>query len=775
MTRLYYLLTLLCLVWTSTLAQGSAHLLRVEDTQHAPLVGAHIRYGSDTRVAVTDIQGQALLPVDLRHDVPLIITSIGYESLTTTLGTMTRRHGLYVATLLEERIQLGTGVVVTATRTPITNSAVARIDAVEIQRQAGRSLADLLEGVSGVSSIRTGTSAAKPVVHGMHGSRLLIINNGVRQAGQQWGEAHAPEVDMSSSHAIHIVKGAEGVRYGAEALGGTIIMEQKALPYGREHLSGNALSSYNTNGRRFVETFTLDGTIPTLPQLAWRAQALYGNSGDRSTAKYLLNNTGERELNFSAALGYDSGCLRLEGFASRYDTRHGSLRSAALGSVQVFQERIALGRPLEESLTPFSREISYPYEHVMHHTFTGKARYDFGRWGRLAYQGSLQTDSREEFRIRRTDSSVPELALSLTNFQSRLSWDIKHRAWEMELGAQHSLTDNHNVPGTGVVPVIPNYAEQTWGIYSIHKLNLKNLSLEGGIRLDGQETTASGYNISSQLYGGTRRFHNMSYSLGARYKAARALTLTTNLGIAWRAPHVHELYAAGADHGSAAFVIGDSTLRSEQSYKAVASLDYRTPWLHLTLDGYVQLIHDYIYDEPSLDNDGSPELISMISGTYPVFRYRQTNAFLRGLDLHLEIEPLPWLTYELTTALIYANEQHNNAYLPFIPPLRIDHAVSVSLGHIGSVTPHFRLGHRFVAKQTRFEPARDLVPDTPAAYHLFSAELAAGWQIDERNKLSLSLSGENLLNREYKEYTNRARYYSHDLGRDIRLALSWQF
>ncbi len=101
-----------------------------------------------------------------------------------------------------------------------------------IDKAIGKTLAALLEQVSGISSIQTGTTIAKPVIHGMYGNRILLINNGARLTGQQWGADHAPEIDKNSFQRIEVVKGAESVRYGSEALGGIILMEQKSLPYG---------------------------------------------------------------------------------------------------------------------------------------------------------------------------------------------------------------------------------------------------------------------------------------------------------------------------------------------------------------------------------------------------------------------------------------------------------------------------------------------------------------------------------------------------------------
>ena len=76
----------------------------------------------------------------------------------------------------------------------------------------GRSLGSLLEGVSGISSIQTGTIVSKPVIHGMYGNRILLVSNGARLTGQQWGADHAPEVDKNSYSNIEVVKGADAVR-----------------------------------------------------------------------------------------------------------------------------------------------------------------------------------------------------------------------------------------------------------------------------------------------------------------------------------------------------------------------------------------------------------------------------------------------------------------------------------------------------------------------------------------------------------------------------------
>jgi iron complex outermembrane receptor protein len=93
--------------------------------------------------------------------------------------------------------------------------------------------------LAGVTTLQTGSSISKPVIHGLHSNRILIMNNGVRQEGQQWGSEHAPEIDPFIATRLSVVKGAAGVRYGSDAIGGVILVEPEELPFDKS-LSGEA-------------------------------------------------------------------------------------------------------------------------------------------------------------------------------------------------------------------------------------------------------------------------------------------------------------------------------------------------------------------------------------------------------------------------------------------------------------------------------------------------------------------------------------------------------
>ena len=198
-------------------------------------------------------------------------------------------------------------------------------------------------------------------------------------------------------------------------------------------------------------------------------------------------------------------------------------------------------------------------------------------------------------------------------------------------------------------------------------------------------------------------------------------------------------------------------------------MKYKTTWADVSVDAFVQWIHNYIYDQPT------HEETVVISGAYPVFRYRQTSAFFRGIDADVALRPLHGLEFRMVASLIWANERSTGNYLPYIPSAHLHNQLTWTPPAHLRWLPYVSVSHRFVGKQTRFDPATDLIDTTPAAYNLFGLELGMTIPVGRQQKLTVTLLGDNLFNKEYKEYTNRARYYAHDMGRDLQCNISWIF
>lgn len=745
------------------LSVAEAQKIRVLDAEKGtPLQGVLI--ASHHHRTGTNFEGYATLPDDLSPTDSITLSFVGYETQVHTLTSLSGLTPPWVVRLKFATENLsGVSVETTAPVIPVT-AVGERIGTAELQRHIDSDLADVLSGTKGISLISSGTNTSIPVIHGMSGNRILIVNNGVHQEYQQWNHHFAPLIDMGSAGEVSVLKGAESIRYGGDALGGVIVVNEAPLPYDSGRPSGSLGTHYSTNGRAYGGSGEVTGAQKVL---AYRLQAGYSNSGDHSTARYLLNNTGSRALNLQGTLGWRQAQYGAEVTYSLIHHKEGTFFGAKMGSTDLLKERIELGRPIE--VGPFSRSIAYPLHEATHHYVRAKGFLQTPELGRLELLLAYQQDRQNEYHNRRMNrGNIPSVALTLDNIQTDLTWKKAYRThWSSEAGLHGAYTNNHNRPGTGVVPLIPNYVELTAGLYGIQKYHGTNWGAELGVRLDGLYLNASGIDAYSKHYGGIRRYTNATYSLGAHYHLSDRLDLRSQLGTAWRAPHVGELWSDGVDASGGIYLRGDSTMHTERSTKWITALTYRTEALELSAEGYFQWIDGYIYKEPS------GEFFTVVSGAYPLFRYHQTAATMHGADLSLRWSPLPYLSYRALTGMIWATERTTGRYLPYIPPFRFTQELEVSLPfHPKS---YFTIEHRYTAQQKRFDPETDLIPYTPPAYHLWGCSVGTELTLPGKQRLELLLQAENLFNKEYKEYTNLARYYAHEAGRDIKIALRYHF
>lgn len=765
------LLSLFLFVVTFSLYGQETLNLIIEDKGGQPLPSAVVHFVG--KHFVSDSNGRVSIPKLSQGKYPIKVNYLGfldYEAIITIPAP-----NPYRVTMQEEVNQLAGTTLIGHVAKPVT--ATVAIDKPKLQQKSGEELAKVLTTVTGVSMIQTGATIAKPVIHGLHSNRILILNNEVRQEGQQWGADHAPEIDPAVADRIAVVKGADAVRYGSDALGGVVVITPNKLPYG-DGLHGQISPSFASNGRKTATTLKLESGVPHLHHWAWRLQGTLKRSGDIHTADYMLNNTAAVEANFSAAIGMQQETGAAELFYSRYENESSAFYGSHIGNLDDLLARFEIGRPL--TTYPFSYSIQAPKQKVVHHLLKAKAYYFLPFGGKLTAQYAFQKDIRQEFSVRRLDRTrIPALNMWLTTHLAEVFWenmDAPH--WKTLLGGSFSLQDNYNQPGTGVVPVIPNFASVSYGVFAIEKYHKDNWNAEAGLRYDYKYLSADGYDMYSQRYGGEHNFHNITYSLGGAWQATPHSSLSSNIGVAWRAPQVNELYSSGLHHGAGTYNLGEASLSPETGAKWITSLSYNHPdrGVRLTADAYVQLIKNYIYDYPT------GEVRTLFSGVYPIFQYTQADAFFRGVDLDASVRLAKWgvltqsLSYGLRGSVVFANELKTHRYFPFIPAPRLSQSLewkSQPKGLFQSLEAS--IGHTFVAKQTRFEPSQELVATTPDAYHLFEAAIGGTIAIGEQQTLSVRLSAENLFNQLYKEYTNRFRYYAHDLGRNVYLRLNYNF
>ena len=719
----------------------------------------------------------------------VVCSYVGHE---TDTATVTLRQAPVVLNFdLREEKTILNAVTVTGRPTAAPTQAVGTLEGVALDQTRGASLGESLKDIPGVSSLQTGPSVSKPVIQGLHSNRILILNNGIRQEGQQWGSEHAPEIDPFVATKLSVVKGAAAVRYGTDAIGGVILVEPPALR--REAgLRGEVNAIGMTNGRGGVTSATLEGGSRKLVGLGWRAQGTFKRLGDSEAARYVLSNTGLREINFSGALGYGRDRYAAELFYSRFSTDLGILRSAHVGSLGDLERAIEGRQPAY--VADFTHQINNPKQRISHDLLKLKAHYDL-RAGKLSLQYGGQFNSRREFDLRRGGRSEVA-ALDLALITHTLDVVFEHQPWKTwrgSVGIQGVRQDNTNVVGTGIRPLIPQYRSTGLGVFWVERRVREKTELEVGVRYDHRLLDVLRFDRTNNLLNPRFNFNNVSGTLGAVYNPHPSLSLRTNLASAWRPPNVAELYSEGLHHGTGTIEEGDENLRTEKAYKWINTLTYSTipaeggKGVALEASAYYNYLRNYIFLEPI-------ETRFTIRGAFPVFRYHQTNVTFTGLDASLRWFFTTNLSFQSKASLVRAKDVSRNGFVSFIPADRFENALTyqpgvgkwkdlyVSFG-IVSVSQQFRAPPVFTIAQVRQAATDDsvVIPNqtfdfvaAPAGYWLLNLHVGFTLPVASQ-KLSVHAGVNNLLNAAYRDYMNRFRYFSDAVGRNFTLRLKYAF
>jgi iron complex outermembrane receptor protein len=540
-----------------------------------------------------------------------------------------------------------------------------------------------------------------------------------------------------------------------------ILVNPPTLPTSKKQLTEiNFLGA--SNGRMGNIAASHTGGSEKIPGLGYRIQGSAKKAGNVRTPEYFQANTGMSEYNFSGAIGYSSKKLGVEGYYSFFNTELGILRDSHTGNLSDLLEIIKNGEPFTKP--DFTYQVNNPRQVVSHHLAKVNTHYHINPGLKLNFKYGFQLNQRQEFDRRRGELNVrPSLDLEL--FTNTLDIFLDHSQksnWSGSVGVNVIQQANTNVPGTGVTPLIPNYDMINSGIYLMEKYLKGPLELEGGIRYDYRSVQTARF-VGNILQEADLSYQNFSAFFGGLYQLSPYFAFTSNLGTAWRPPNVNELFSQGLHHGAAAVEIGDANLNSEKSIKWVNGLEYEGKDATVELTTYVNHINDYIYSNPTGDTFVS------LRGTFNVYEYLQANALFYGIDLSGTYTFTNQLNGYFKGSMIRAKNTDSQTYFPFIPSDRMDWGISYSFG---AKENRVTLSNMLVARQKR-EPVFDLAP-APEGYALLN--LAYHKKFDfASNLLHISFQVNNLLNTEYKEYMNRFRYFTADMGRNIQLKLNYQF
>jgi iron complex outermembrane recepter protein len=773
----------------------------VVDANDQPLREASIFIPAIQRGVSTNESGSFVFENLCASTFTVEISFIGYEKLVQRVNVRKSASLRFVLTAEQKMLS---EVIIQDHYDHISNTqSNTALSGAALEATRGKSLGEAMRDITGVNTIQSGPAVFKPVIHGVHSQRILILNNGIRHEGQQWGAEHAPEIDPFLASNIIVIKDAASIKYGTDALGGVVIVNPAGLPT-TPRLGGTFNTVLQSNGRLGILSGMLEGASKKVSTLRWRVHGTVKKGGDFSAPTYMLTNTGVEELNFSTALAYHKNeKAGMEVFYSHFSTQLGILKGSSVSNLDDLET--AYKDSIPAYTAPFSYGISSPRQEVKHDLIKLNAHLhkDIDTY---SVQYGLQINQRKEFDIRRDSlNAIPAIDLTLFTHTLDAEWERAHDENNIRcLGINGMLQSNSNNYGTQRLPFIPNFSNYSGGLYALQKKTVNSWQVEAGLRFDYRYYTIAGRDFSNSVYKDDLTFANASATLGALRKLTATSSFNIGISSAWRPPHVAELYSLGTHQSAAAIEFGllldertnqvreisQVDFKNEKAVKWVSTYRYAISKTQLEATGYINYIFNYIYLKPE-------GILQDVRGTYPYFRYKQTDASFLGLDLRVDRNLAPSLGATVKTSLLYAKDQTNNDFFIYIPSNRVELSLTYKHG-LGSTLKNFFVETKglYVMQQThaprvvsvtQIKEAKEqdinlFATDTrafdfaeaPKGY--FLAEINMGLSVyTQKQKIDFRISCQNLLNATYREYTNRMRYFADEVGRNISLSVKYNF
>ena len=792
---LYSLFSICCLNLFAQNCNNKLSIQVVDLHDGTPLDNATIQISNSNLERISDLDGNVIFENLCADSYLLTISHKDCEPLTQAIDV--RKNTSKKIRLEHHLNELEEIMVISNNRNNSRTLFENKISKEVLDDYNSRTLGEVLKTVTGVSSLNSGSYLSKPVINGLHSSRVILINNGVRLEDQEWGIEHAPSIDINSIDKISIIKGASALQYAGDAVGGVIIADtfkEKLL----DSIYGNITTNLQSNGRG--GGISTNYTKTNSNGWYYKFQGTLKRIGDFETPDYVMTNTGYLEHNLSFKAGLNRIDHGFDVYYSLFSNRLGILRSShAHTAIDIIN---AIENQIPNVIEDFSYEINIPRQKINHHLikFKGFKNFDFGK---LSMRYDFQSNDRKEYDIRRGDRTKPALDLNLQTHS--IAFDLESKfdnGSNIKTGISARYQKNFPDPSTGVKRIIPDYKKYDFSMYSVFDTNLnEKWFLEAGIRYDFSHIDAYKYYRTSlwearnydelfpefvvedlglnTLTNPKFTFNNISTNLGARHSIDNGKNIYFNYSISSRKPNPSELFSEGLHHSSARIEIGDLSFNSEVGHNFSLTYDIANEKSSLTMSTFANIVDDFIYIIPV-------DLMPTIAGVFPYWEYKQDNAKLFGFDLRYDRQYFTNLFVGHQFSIVKGYERKNNKPLINMPPANLKNQISYSFSETNNL--NISLESEYVFRQNEYpnnnfevfiptENTYELLDTStpPNAYHLLNFASSIAFKAENGGNYKINLRVENLLNNLYKNYLNRLRYFTHEMGRNIILSVSYSY
>ncbi len=714
------------------------HVVDAHTGEHLPFVNLLIK---GTRIGtITDASGHYLLTnLPVGHHI-LLVRSLGYVPAEVEIEAVGKTSREVDIKLIPTSINIEE-VVLTAS--PTASGFRYQPDAVfmgeQIQRRSEPSFGEMLNGQPGVAMRSFGSAPARPVIRGMDGDRILVLENGERMGDiSETSADHSISLDPLAASRVEVIRGPASLLYGSSALGGVINLMTTDIPdqwdQGVTGVASAQAATMNSMGAGFGR-LTYGGD-----KNAFSGRMALRQAGDITTPEGKIPGTSMRNYGGSLGWGMD------------YDRLNGGLSFSI--SDQAFEIPESIDVP-EESVEIRARRLA------LQGRLGSKLN---GNWFDMAQLRFNATQfDQQEVEIYHLVGSISNEQVELEYNQNALSSTItlQHKPKGIfDRGALGFSFNGQKLDIKGREAYTPGEQRFTLGTFTFQEIPLSyTMRLQLGGRLDFQNSRALGNEVFPDV-DLKRNSFNYSGSIGLNVRPFEGLEIGGQLARSHRNPLVEELFANGTHLGAGVFESGNPNLKDEIGHGADLFINYKKTSFEIEVTGFVNEFSNYIIFQPT----GQTHELS----GYPVFEYMEGEAVLFGSEISLGWKPAKGLKFQSGADWVRGIREIGggpNENLPFIPPFRFNNEIEYDFtrGWMG-------INYMAVSRQGKVAPEEDVTD----GYTLLNMQ--AGARINGAGRHVIILKVQNLLNTKYRDHLSRIEDRNFVMpGRNFNLAYRWFF
>ena len=624
----------------------------------------------------------------------------------------------------------------------------------ELRATASTNIIDAITHLPGMAQLTTGSGISKPIIRGLGYNRVVVMSEGVRQEGQQWGDEHGVEVDGGSVNSVEILKGPASLMYGSDAMAGVVILHSQPTP-AEGTMRANASTEYQTNNGLFGYSLSFAGNQKGFvwdARFSHKMAHAYKNKyDDYVPGSQFQERAGRLRLGLQKSWGHSW---------LTWTTYH------LTPSIIEGERDEETGELVCSSPSPKSYSESLPFQHVKHYKLVWDNTVNLSS-GMLKAIVGYQQNRRKEY-----EESIDEYEAFFK--LHTVTYDLRYlthewNGWKLSAGIGGMYQQSLN---KGEEALIPEYRLFDFGIFATASQRLDRWTLNAGVRYDHRRVHSDEMMDEGELRFTDlqRHFNGVTGSVGAVWNVSDHLDLRLNVARGFRTPNLSELASNGVHEGSQRYEIGNGQLKAEYSLQADLGLDFTSQYVSAQLALFANRIDNYIFMH---------RMPEEVEEGYLTYAYTQGDARLLGFEAGIDVHPIHSLHFENTFSYVDARQLHQSdasiKYLPYTPAPRWTSEVKWELAHHSHPTMGYHSHHTHHSKglsadnlyvaaglecylaQHHIYSADDTETPTPS-YTLVNLSAGTDLTWNGRKVAELYVTADNLLNRAYQNHLSRLKY-----------------